>query len=314
MKRRDFLKLPGVFVASAALSNLVGCGDDDTPPGSPDGGGIPDGGGDGGFRFPQGVASGDPRQTSVVLWTRVEAGDGATAPIPVTVEVSVSSDFATTLVSQVVTATADADHTLRVIVTDLTPATRYYYRFTAGNDTISGRTLTAPAADDSADVRFAWVSCQDYVAGSYGAYRELIKDDDARPEAERIQFVVHLGDFIYETRGAGFSDALNDDFEPIGITNLDGSQRVVAAFPSGGGEVGESTFARTVADYRHLYRTVLGDPELREARARWPFIQTWDDHEFSNDCWQTQANYTNADSADEPSQQRKVASNQAWFE
>src|SRR5689334_8997038 len=118
MKRRDFLKLPGVFVASAAISSLPGCGDDDTPPGgNPDGGG-PDGGA-GAFRFAQGVASGDPRPTSVVLWTRVEAADGATAPIPVTVQVSVSSDFATTVVDMQVTATADADHTLRVIVTDL---------------------------------------------------------------------------------------------------------------------------------------------------------------------------------------------------
>jgi alkaline phosphatase D len=56
---------------------------------------------------------------------------------------------------------------------------------------------------------------------------------------------------------------------------------------------------------------------LQAARARWPFICIWDDHEFSNDCWQSEANYIdigNNSSTDEPSQQRKVAANQAWFE
>jgi alkaline phosphatase D len=58
----------------------------------------------------------------------------------------------------------------------------------------------------------------------------------------------------------------------------------------------------------------LSDVDLQDARARWPFVCMWDDHEFTDDYWQTQANYTRAGSTDEPSQRRKVAANQAWFE
>src|SRR5262249_40859632 len=74
------------------------------------------------------------------------------------------------------------------------------------------------------------------------------------------------------------------------------------------------TFAKTVDDYRHLYRTFLSDPDLQAARARWPFISTWDDHEFTDDCWQSQANYDSAHSLDETDQTRRIAASQVWFE
>ena len=67
---------------------------------------------------------------------------------------------------------------MRVLVTGLAPATDYFYRFTAGRDSISGRTRTAPAANADVQINFAWVSCQDYGAGNYGAYRQMIVDDD----------------------------------------------------------------------------------------------------------------------------------------
>jgi alkaline phosphatase D len=202
-----------------------------------------------------------------------------------------------------------------VVVDGLSANTAYHYRFVAGADEIAGQTRTAPAADADVTVRLAWVSCQDYEAGTYAAYRQMIDDDDAAPAGERIQFVVHLGDFIYETRGSGYQQPLDDNLEPIDdLENADGTPRRVAAFPSGGGNAGGDNYAETVDDYRHLYKTVLSDPDLREARARWPFVQTWDDHEFTNDSWQSMANYTSTETIDEPSQRRKLAANQAWFE
>jgi alkaline phosphatase D len=307
MKRRDFLHVTGFFVISASTIGAGGCGDDDQPPGGDDAG--PDGGGGPVFAFPQGVASGDPRPSSVVLWTRATRIVADGEAIEVTVEVATDDAFTDVVAQETVSATAASDHTLRVLVTDLDPATTYFYRFTAGTDTIGGRTRTAPAIDADVEVHFAWVSCQDFVAGNHSAYRQLIADDEARPAAEQIQFIVHLGDFIYETIDDGFQAALDDNFEPIDIVNADGTPRVLAPFPSGA-----NAHAETLADYRHLYKQFLTDPDLRAARARWPFIQTWDDHEFTNDAWQSQANYDNDDSTDEPAQVRKVASNQAWFE
>ncbi len=309
MNRRDFLRLSGTFFAAASLGGLAACGGDDSP--AIDAG--PDAPMAGAFSFPQGVASGDPRETSVVLWTRAIPMSG-TADVPLKVEVATDAGFATVVVMQNITAPASSDHTVRVVVTGLAADTIYHYRFTAGVDTAVGRTRTAPAAGADVPIRMAWVSCQDYAAGQYHSYRKLVEEDSARAEADQVRFVLHLGDFIYETRGDGFQGAIDDNFQPITVNNPDGTPRTVPAFPSGGGTAGGSNYAKTVDDYRHLYKLFASDPDLQAARARWPFVHTWDDHEFADDCWQSMANYTDAQTLDEPSQARRYAANQAWFE
>lgn len=313
MKRRDFLRLSGTFFAVASLGGLAGCSDDSKPGADAGPDAMPDGPSPGRFAYPQGVASGDPREGSVVLWTRCVPTSG-TGDVPVRVEVASDAAFATVVVMQDVTATAAADHTIRVVVSGLAADTYYYYRFTAGADQASGRTRTAPAADADVAIRLAWVSCQDYAAGKYHGYRQMVEDDMARPEAEQIRFVLHLGDWIYETRGDGFQAALDDDFQPITVMNTDGTPRVISAFPSGGGTAGGSNYAQALEDYRHLYKIIGADPDLQAARARWPFVHTWDDHEFTDDCWQSMANYTDAGGVDEPSQARRYVASQAWFE
>lgn len=307
MKRRDFLRSSGWFVASAALAGIPGsgCGDNLEGPRSTEPPGT--------YQFPQGLASGDPRQTSVVLWTRVQKG-AQPGPIEVVVQVATDAGFESVVVDQAITATADSDHTVRVLVTGLAANTAYHYRFLAGNDEVAGRTRTAPDAAADVQVNLAWVSCQDYAAGHYSGYRQMIADDDARAEADRIHFVVHLGDMIYETRDDGFQTAIDEQFQPIALFNADGRARGLEPFPSGGGTRGGNNFANTVDDYRHLYRTFLSDPDMQAARARWPFVQIWDDHEFTNDSWQSQSNYLVGTSTDEAEQVRKLAASQAWFE
>jgi alkaline phosphatase D len=82
----------------------------------------------------------------------------------------------------------------------LKPATEYWYRFTDadGNGSRVGRTLTAPSEGDARPVRFTFVSCQDMTIGAANAYRRMIYEDERRPRAEQLGFVLHLGDFIYE--------------------------------------------------------------------------------------------------------------------
>jgi alkaline phosphatase D len=312
MRRRDFIKQAGCFVATVGVGGVFsGCAEDKESTNAPASTAKP-----GSYGFPQGVASGDPRPSSVMLWTRVEAKTKGKDPLTVTLQVSKDESFSKILLHADFEATDKADHTVRVLAEGLEPDTKYYYRFVAGADKSRiGRTWTAPKPDADVAVRFAWASCQDYSAGYYGAYRRMINDDEAAPDAERLRFVLFIGDFIYETRSEGFQMALDDDLTPIMLTDASGKPRQVPEFPSGGGS-GESggTFAQTLDDYRQLYRNYLTDPDLQEARARWPFVSTWDDHEFSNDCWQTQANYTSDKSLDEPSQQRRVMASQAWFE
>jgi alkaline phosphatase D len=143
--------------------------------------------------YPQGVASGDPTPASVVLWTRVEPLDGA--PETVQFEVAQSESFAGIVASGSVDVDAAGDHTLRVKVEGLEPYTSYFYRFSArGVLSMVGRTKTAPTPDADVTVRFAFASCQDFNARYYHSYRALLYENP-------VDFVVHLGDYMYETNG-----------------------------------------------------------------------------------------------------------------
>jgi alkaline phosphatase D len=308
MYRRQFLKTAGCFVASASAMSLFGCGGDDESPDQPsEGAGV--------VSFPQGVASGDPQENSVVLWTRALPKQGSD-PVSLRLDVSDKEDFSNLIVKKMIEATTASDFTVRVFVEDLMPDRTYWYRFVAGTDkSRTGRTRTAPEQGADANVRFAWVSCQDYEANFYGAWRKLINDDKAAVASDQLHFVLFIGDFIYETRSAGFMQAVSDDLEPLELKSAKGVPRVVPEFPSGGKMRDDGVqYADSVDDYRHLYRTYLADLDLQDARARWPFVQVWDDHEFTDDCWQSQANYTRDDTSDEPSQRRRVAASQAWSE
>ena len=149
----------------------------------------------------QGVASGDPAPDSVLLWTRRQpaAGDTSSSYL-LTVELSKDAGFRDVVIRSKAEVTADTDWTCRFMAAGLKPATEYWYRFTDedGNGSRVGRTLTAPKENDSRPVRFTFVSCQDMTIGAANAYRRMIYDDERRPRAEQLGFVLHLGDCIYE--------------------------------------------------------------------------------------------------------------------
>jgi alkaline phosphatase D len=77
-----------------------------------------------------------------------------------------------------------------------------------------------------------------------------------------------------------------------------------------GEKIADFHIPTTVDDYRALYRAYLADPDLQDARARWPFVCVWDNHEFSWKGWQSQQVFGRS----RPAQTRKAAANQAWFE
>jgi alkaline phosphatase D len=66
----------------------------------------------------------------------------------------------------------------------------------------------------------------------------------------------------------------------------------------------------TLEDYRTVYRAYLQDPDLQDARARWPFVPVWDNHEFSWQGYQSQQFFGEA----RPAQRIKLAASQAWYE
>ena len=253
--------------------------------------------------FAQGVASGDPHPDSVLLWTRASAG-GAAPVVPLRVEVAEDEAFEKVVAESRLRALAEADHTCRVLVAGLRPATTYWYRFAADDGLGSriGRTRTAPAADDPRPVRFTFVSCQNVCEGAQNAYRRMIFEDERAAPGDEFAFVLHLGDFVYEV--------VDYPEERPGGRRYDRRLRDLVRYPDGE-KVQGFHIAATLRDYRVLYRVYLQDPDLQDARARWPFVSIWDNHEFSWMGWQSFQRFGKDVRA---AQTRRVAASQAWFE
>lgn len=254
--------------------------------------------------YPQGVASGDPRPDSVLLWTRRPPANDGTATRLI-VEVATDDAFQHVVSRRTVRIGADNDWTCRVLAAGLAPRRVYWYRFTDewGTGSRIGRTITAPADDDPAPMPFTFVSCQDVTLGACNAYRRMIWEDEhaAATGAEQLGFVLHLGDFVYEI-------VRYPEDNPHGV--YDRSIREVVRYAAGE-KHGHVHVPTTVDDYRALYRGYLSDPDLQDARARWPFVYVWDNHEFSWRGWQSQQSFG---AAAIPAQTRRVDANQVWFE
>jgi alkaline phosphatase D len=253
--------------------------------------------------YPEGVASGDPDPNSVILWTRRPFSEGTRHIL--TVEVASDSSFRRVVAQAQAPVSASSDWTARVLVGRLKPATTYWYRFTdsAGNGSRVGRTRTAPRPNDRRPVNFAFVSCQDVNEGKLNGYRRMIFEDERKPAPEQLGFVLHLGDFIYEV--VQYPDEVK--------TRYDRTIYEVARLPAEPDSFKVSNFhvPLTVEGYRAIYKGYLHDPDLQDARARWPFVCIWDNHEFS---WQGRQSIVQAGGPPRPGQTVKVAANQAWFE
>lgn len=242
--------------------------------------------------FPQSVASGGPTPTGVILWTRVAADAHASGePLFLDVATNESFDDATRYRIPAAELGADADYTVRVdLAGELAPDRRYFYRFEyARTRSRVGRCHTLPAPDASPErVRFAVLSCQDFRNGYYGTYRHVADAD--------VDFLVHLGDFIYETAGPSEYDGRD------------------LALPSGAG------VAMGLPDYRYLHRTYRGDPALQAALRRHTLVATWDDHEIvNNGYWDYEADRPATNDhprADDPAFMTSLFADaiQAWWE
>ena len=257
--------------------------------------------------FPQSVASGDPRPTSVVLWARVVDADRATEDLPLNLEVAVDEAFSLIVAldggaSRALVGTSEFDHCVKTRVDGLTPGTTYFYRFSysSGGATAmsrTGRTKTAPADDADVPVRFAVVSCQDYAGKYYHCYRHLATQD--------LDVVVHLGDYIYETT-ADPSFQVSTAARQVRF----GKPSEALTFGTGSSEY---QAAQSLDNYRDLYRIYRSDPDLQAVHERFPMIATQDDHEFSDDCHADVATYTDG-RRNEQETRRRLAADQAWFE
>ncbi|MGW0993833.1 alkaline phosphatase D family protein [Streptomyces sp. NPDC002523] len=241
--------------------------------------------------FLHGVASGDPLPDGVLLWTRVtptpEAIPGSGLGPDTEVSWIIAKDKALTdVVARGSTVARSAsDHTVKADVRGLAPATDYWFRFSAGGThSPVARTRTAPAADAAvAGLRFGVVSCANWEAGYFSAYRHLAARSD-------LDAWLHLGDYIYEYKSGEYA-ARGTVVRPHAPAN----------------EI------LTLADYRTRHAKYKTDPDLQALHQKAPVVAIWDDHEFADNAWSGGAvNHT--EGAEGTWTARQAAAKQAYFE
>ena len=211
--------------------------------------------------FPLSVMSGGPTDSGAILWTKL-AADAVASGEPVYVQVAKREDFADPIYEGKVSAetiTAEHDYVVKADLDGELPADAHlYYRFHhAGTTSRTGRCRTLPKPEASPEsVSLAIANCQLFQHGYYPAYSYIAEED--------IDYIVHLGDQIYEYAGEdGYGNPVDLDGRSISL-------------PSG------KDIAWTLEDFRHLWSTYRGDEFFQQALERHTFVPTWDDHEIVN--------------------------------
>lgn len=245
--------------------------------------------------FTLGVASGSPRETGVILWTRLAPDPLKGGGMPagdVTVRYRIWEDAEMRRLlreGDVIAPEADA-HSVHARIEGLRPGREYWYRFSVGDyESPVGRTRTAARADGTA--RLALASCQNWQSGFFAAYADMA---EWAPDC-----VIHVGDYIYE--GGVSAIGTRQVEKPGEVLNF----RTVRQH--------NSAEITTLWDYRNRYALYRGDPSLQAAHAASPWIVAMDDHEVDNN-WA-------ADVPQDPWAQtplewkvRKLAAFKAWYE
>jgi alkaline phosphatase D len=196
--------------------------------------------------FYYGVASGDPLQDKVILWTRVFVKPGDTTSVALKWQVADDSSFRSVVCSGLTFCTPLHDFTTHVDAGGLQAGHHYFYRFITYDGKISptGRAETLPG-DGANHVKLALVSCSSVWSGYFNAYRRIAERND-------IDFVVHVGDYVYD---------FVDEQEKI---------RVPEPYP---------TSPVILDEWRERHKYYLLDPDLRAARQNKTWFAEWDNHD-----------------------------------
>ena len=172
-------------------------------------------------------------------------------------ELASDTDFTQILQHGSARISAANDHTVKVLVENLQPGQTYFYRFRVdGAVSEPGRTRTLPTGP-LAQLGLAIASCSNYSFGFFNAYEVIANDAE-------IDFVLHLGDYIYEYGADGWGAA-----EGAGIGRAHSPANEVVS----------------LKDYRERHAQYKTDFGSRLMHAAHPVISTWDDHESTNNPW-----------------------------
>jgi alkaline phosphatase D len=234
--------------------------------------------------FTHGVASGEPHQRSVMLWTRHVPVLRETSRLGW--EVREMGGPGRIVAAGEVVATPETDWCVKVVARGLKPGRWYSYRFLNrdGAAAAVGRTRTLPEGRTS---RFTLgvFSCANLAFGHFNAYAHAAERQD-------LDLLVHLGDYLYEYQSGRYPSAR----DALGGRTLEPAGEAIA-----------------LADYRLRHAAYRTDPDLQRLHASAPMVMMWDDHESANDAWSGGAE--NHDPAKEgPWSARKAAAQRAYRE
>ena len=231
--------------------------------------------------FAHGVASGDPLEDRVILWTRVSGGRG---DVEVHWWVANDPEMRSVIGRGSVVTNSTRDFTVKVEASSLRPGTTYYYQF-SGLDVPSpiGRTKTLPVGDIDR-VRLAVVSCSNLPYGYFNVYRCLAQ----RPD---LDAVLHLGDYLYEYKNGRYGDGTALNRVPMPDKEM-----------------------VTLKDYRIRHAQYKADLDSQAMLRQHPLIAVWDDHESANNSWMDGAENHDPDEGEGDWLKRRAASVKAYYE
>jgi alkaline phosphatase D len=193
--------------------------------------------------FNDGVASGEPGQTAITFWSRLEtARPRSGARLVVATDPGLRKVVAHTTVP----TGRGVNGALKARVGGLKPHTEYYYVWESGTGVSPiGRTRTAPPPDAAQPLNFGVSACQNYGIGYFNAHADAASIPD-------MDLYLFLGDYIYEQKSR--KDTLRgDDIQAVDLPT-----------------------------YRAKYALYRSDAGLRELHRIHPVAHIWDDHEVEN--------------------------------
>jgi alkaline phosphatase D len=236
--------------------------------------------------FRHGVASGDPTQERLIIWTRVTPANAARRTL-VRWAVAGDPEFRDIVGQGRVDTGPERDFTVKVDVGGLQPGRRYFYRFQTGGElSMTGQARTLPDGP-TPDVVLVALCCAHYQCGTFNVY-------DAVARLPRVDAVIELGDYIYEDAEDGSAWAKRQG-DALGRYMVPAHELL------------------TLDDYRARHALYKTDPDLQAAHACAAWICQWDDHESANDCWKDGAEKHDP-RTEGPWALRKAAALKAYYE
>ena len=267
MKRRQALKISSIGAISLSASIGSSCSKNV-------------------YFFHHGVASGDPLNDRVILWTRVTPQQAG--PIEVILEVSENKNFSSIIFSKKLQTSSLSDYTIKYdfLAKQYCDSDRgFFYRFRAGN-AISEIGKSKTFSENTIAAKIGIFSCSNFPAGYFNAYQAAAEKND-------LDLWLHLGDYLYEYPMGGYA---TDKAEKL--------KRVPEPLHE----------MVTLSDYRLRHAQYKKDQGSIALHKHAPLIAVWDDHEFSNDAWKHGAENHSEDGSEGDFYARRSAAIKAYYE